>query len=69
MKHRPRAVFFFSVMLDDKQQSILEAYLAEILRDTPVKLTRLAFGLPVDSGVGYSDPLTLKRAFQNRVDA
>jgi recombinational DNA repair protein RecR len=29
----------------------------------------LAFGLPVDSGIGYSDALTLKRAFVNRVDA
>ena len=53
----------------DMEGDVTAGYLAEILRDSPVKLTRLAFGLPVDSGVGYSDPLTLKRAFQNRVNA
>ena len=53
----------------DMEGDATAGYLAEILRDSPVKLTRLAFGLPVDSGVGYSDPLTLKRAFQNRVNA
>ncbi len=53
----------------DMEGDATAGYLAELLRDSPVKLTRLAFGLPVDSGVGYSDPLTLKRAFQNRVTA
>lgn len=42
-------------------------YLAEVLKSTGVKITRLAFGLPVDSGIAYSDPLTLKRAIANRV--
>ena len=31
------------------------------------RVTRLAFGLPADSGVGYSDPLTLKRAISGRI--
>lgn len=34
--------------------------------DAPVKVTRLAFGLPADSGVAYSDPLTLRRAILHR---
>lgn len=42
-------------------------YVAELLKGTGVSLTRLAFGLPVDSGIAYSDPLTLKRAIANRV--
>lgn len=29
-------------------------------------VTRLAFGLPVDSGIVYSDPVTLKRALAGR---
>jgi recombinational DNA repair protein RecR len=33
-----------------------------------VRVTRLAFGLPADSGVGYSDALTLKRAIGGRMD-
>ena len=42
-------------------------YIAELLSGTGAKLTRLAFGLPADSGIAYSDPLTLKRAIQNRI--
>ena len=42
-------------------------YAAEILKGTGAKVTRLAFGLPADSGVAYSDPLTLKRAITNRI--
>ena len=46
------------------------AYVRELLRGTAqVRVTRLAFGLPVDSGVGYSDPLTLKRALGGRQEA
>lgn len=43
-------------------------YIAELLAkpDSSVRVTRLAFGLPADSGVAYSDPLTLKRAIRGR---
>lgn len=41
-------------------------YIAEMLKGTGAKVTRLAFGLPTDSGVAYSDPLTLKRAINGR---
>lgn len=42
-------------------------YIAEILKGTGAKVTRLAFGLPTDSGIAYADPLTLKRAIRGRV--
>ena len=42
-------------------------YAVEVLKGTGVKVTRLAFGLPADSGIAYSDSLTLKRAIANRV--
>ena len=42
-------------------------YAAEILKGTGARVTRLAFGLPADSGIAYSDPLTLKRAITNRI--
>ena len=42
-------------------------YAVEVLKGTGAKVTRLAFGLPADSGVAYSDALTLKRAIANRV--
>ena len=41
-------------------------YAAEVLRGTGAKTTRLAFGLPADSGIAYSDPLTLRRAINGR---
>ena len=42
-------------------------YAAEVLRGTGAKMTRLAFGLPADSGIAYSDPLTLRRAINGRM--
>jgi recombination protein RecR len=42
-------------------------YIAELLKGSGAKITRLAFGLPADSGVAYSDPLTLRRAIANRI--
>ena len=44
-------------------------YIAELLRGTGARVTRLAFGLPADSGIAYSDPLTLRRAIRGRQDA
>lgn len=42
-------------------------YIIELLKGTGARVTRLAFGLPADSGVAYSDPLTLKRAIAGRL--
>jgi recombination protein RecR len=41
-------------------------YLADALRDFPVKLTRLAQGLPAGAGLEYADELTLSRALTGR---
>jgi len=51
----------------DMEGDATAGYIAELLKGTSVKLTRLAFGLPVDSGIAYSDPLTLRRAIANRI--
>lgn len=58
----------------DMEGDATVGYIVETLRNFPspsnaVKVTRLAFGLPADSGVAYSDPLTLKRAILHRCDA
>ena len=42
-------------------------YVAEVLKGTGARVTRLAFGLPADSGIAYSDPLTLRRAVAGRM--
>ncbi len=51
----------------DMEGDATAGYIGELLKPYGVRLTRLAFGLPADSGVGYSDPLTLKRAISGRV--
>jgi len=52
----------------DMEGDATAGYIGELLKPFGVRVTRLAFGLPADSGVGYSDPLTLKRAITGRMD-
>lgn len=51
----------------DMEGDATAGYVTELLRDLDVKVTRLAFGLPADSGIAYSDALTLRRAINNRI--
>jgi recombination protein RecR len=51
----------------DMEGDATAGYIGELLKPSGVRVTRLAFGLPADSGVGYSDPLTLKRAINGRI--
>jgi recombination protein RecR len=51
----------------DMEGDATAGYIGELLKPLGVRVTRLAFGLPADSGVGYSDPLTLKRAISGRI--
>jgi len=53
----------------DMEGDLTAGYICEMLKPLGVRVTRLAFGLPADSGVGYSDPLTLKRAIKGRQEA
>ena len=41
-------------------------YLARLLRPHAVKVTRIAFGLPVGGDMEYADDLTLSRALDGR---
>lgn len=51
----------------DLEGDATAAHICELLKRFPnLKVTRIAYGLPVDSGIGYSDPVTLQRAFQGR---
>lgn len=43
------------------------SFIAEQLKGSEVKISRLALGLPAGSGVAYSDPVTLARAMKGRV--
>ncbi len=41
-------------------------YLGQLLKDVPVKVTRIASGLPVGGDLEYADELTLGRALEGR---
>ena len=42
------------------------AYLARILENYPVKISRLAYGIPVGGDIEYADEVTLYRAIEGR---
>ncbi len=43
-------------------------YLAKILKDFGVKLTRLAMGLPVGSDIDFADQVTIKKSLEGRTE-
>lgn len=43
-------------------------FIAELLRDSGVKITRLAYGVPVGADLEYADAVTLTRALDGRKD-
>jgi recombination protein RecR len=45
------------------------AFVTEALKNEPVTVSRLAFGLPAGSGIRYADAVTLERAFKGRSEA
>jgi recombination protein RecR len=50
----------------DAEGDATSTYIAGLLKDYPVKLTRIASGVPVGSYVEYMDSLTLSRAMNGR---
>ena len=53
----------------DVEGDATAAYISEKLASLGIKTTRIAFGIPADSGIIYTDPITLKRAFNGRLPA
>ncbi|MFZ2053148.1 MAG: recombination mediator RecR [Candidatus Aminicenantales bacterium] len=43
-------------------------YLAKILKTFPIRLTRLAMGLPVGSDIDFADQVTIKKALEGRTE-
>ncbi len=43
-------------------------YVAKILKNFPLKLSRLAMGLPVGSDLDFADQVTIKKALEGRTD-
>jgi len=44
------------------------AYLAKILKNFDIKITRLAMGLPVGSDIDYADQVTIKKSLEGRTE-
>jgi recombination protein RecR len=60
---------FKEVMLalsTDVEGDSTASYIAELLKDKNIRISRLASGLPAGSGIVYSDPITLARAIKGR---
>jgi len=53
----------------DVEGDATASYIVEALKDRRIKVTRLAFGLPVGSGLIYADPETVAKAIKGRQDA
>ena len=53
----------------DVEGDTTASFIHDLLKDRPVKITRLAFGLPAGSGIRYSDPVTLSKAIEGRQKA
>lgn len=43
-------------------------YLAKVLKNSKIKLTRLAMGLPVGSDIDFADQVTIKKALEGRTE-
>jgi recombination protein RecR len=50
----------------DVESDATASFLAHSLSGLPVRVSRLAFGIPAGSEISYSDPVTLSRALQGR---
>ena len=50
----------------DVESDATASYLHEVLAALPVKVTRLARGIPAGSGLAYTDAVTLARAMEHR---
>lgn len=71
LKQRIAKENFSEVLLalsTDVEGDSTSAFIAEMLKQSGAKVTRIAFGLPSGSGIMYSDSVTLARAIEGRRD-
>ena len=56
----------WTVVNPDTEGEATAMYLSRLLRPMEVKVTRLAYGIPVGSQLEYADEVTLLRALEGR---
>ncbi len=64
-KNFKEIILSFSPTLEGETTSL---YIAKLLKDTPIKVSRLAYGLPFGSDLEYIDELTIASSLKERVD-
>ena len=50
------------------QGEMTALYVEKFYKDTPIKISRIGFGLPAGGDIEYVDELTLKRALEARIE-
>jgi recombination protein RecR len=63
-KHRIREIILATSTTVEGESTA--AYIADRLKDSPAKVTRIASGVPVGGDLKYVDQVTLKRALEGR---
>ncbi len=65
LKEDPKQELILALSADVEGEATAH-YLVDLLREFPLKITRLAQGLPAGAGLEYADELTLSRAMTGR---
>lgn len=66
--HSPKITEVILALDPDLEGDTTVLYLAKVLADKGVKITRIASGVPIGSDIDYVDDRTLGRALENRIE-
>ncbi|MEB3245408.1 MAG: recombination mediator RecR [Vampirovibrionales bacterium] len=66
LKHAPDVQELILALAPSVEGDTTSLYLSRLLEPLPIKLSRIAFGLPVGGELEYADSLTLARALEGR---
>lgn len=64
--HNFKEIFFAINPTVEGEATII--YISKLLRPYNLKMTRIAYGLPIGGDIDYSDELTILRAYEGRVE-
>jgi recombination protein RecR len=65
-KENLREVFFAINPTVEGEATII--YISKLLRPLNIKMTRLAYGLPIGGDIDYADELTILKAYEGRIE-
>ena len=65
-KNKYQEIFFAINPTVEGEATVI--YISSLLRNQAVKMTRIAYGLPIGADIDYADELTILRAYEGRVE-